>query len=398
MMVVKDSAIYVAGNILVNIPTFLLMPYLSRKLGVDGFGEIAYYNIYLILFGIIVGFSQDGAVARYYYFYGKRNLKNLALAGHIYSFIASFFIFIVAYFLNLKIIMIIAIITFIQVIIAVQLSLFQCQRQPILYISTQLFSCIMTCVLTILILENIDKNLIENRFLALFFGNLITVFFSYIFFKRQKFKLRLNFLNYKLCFGYIYSFGAPLLLHHLSGFLKGQFDRVLIYDTYDTSALGVYAAGFSLASAFMLIIQSINKATIPYLFNALKNNTINGQDIRRYAILSLIISPVAGAISYAIPESLFVLFLGKGFVGTHYYFCMFILGIGFVPSYLLLVNFLFYHAKNKQISYCSVISTFIYVMILYIASLKGIKYMPIAIVVSNFIIIPILYFQTKKIR
>lgn len=80
-MIIKDSVIYLAGELISKAFPFLLLPYLSRKLGVDGFGELSYYQTYLTLFIVFLGLSQEGAVVRYFYVYGKRSL-NLVVNKH----------------------------------------------------------------------------------------------------------------------------------------------------------------------------------------------------------------------------------------------------------------------------------------------------------------------------
>ena len=52
-MILKDSVIYLIGEIVAKIFPFLLLPYLSRKLGVNGFGELSYYQTILSLLIII---------------------------------------------------------------------------------------------------------------------------------------------------------------------------------------------------------------------------------------------------------------------------------------------------------------------------------------------------------
>ena len=74
-MILKDSVIYLIGEIFAKIFPFLLLPYLSRKLGVNGFGELSYYQTILSLLIIIISFSQEGAVTRYFYFYGMRSIN-----------------------------------------------------------------------------------------------------------------------------------------------------------------------------------------------------------------------------------------------------------------------------------------------------------------------------------
>lgn len=59
-----------------------------RKLGPEGFGELSYY-LATALLGIFIGLSQEGAVARYFYFYGKRALNSVVKAGYIYNIFIS---------------------------------------------------------------------------------------------------------------------------------------------------------------------------------------------------------------------------------------------------------------------------------------------------------------------
>ena len=81
MKALKDSAIYLIGELTSRAMPFLLLPYLSRKLGPEGFGELAYYQTFLVLFFLIVGLSQEGAVTRYFYVYGKRSLNLVVNTG-----------------------------------------------------------------------------------------------------------------------------------------------------------------------------------------------------------------------------------------------------------------------------------------------------------------------------
>ena len=85
MAFIKDSSIYLSGEVLSKAIPFILIPYLSRKLGVDGYGELSYYQTYIALFVIFLGLSQDGAIARYFYFYGKRSLPLIVNSGVLYT-------------------------------------------------------------------------------------------------------------------------------------------------------------------------------------------------------------------------------------------------------------------------------------------------------------------------
>ena len=103
MQLLKDSAIYVIGELFSKIVPFLLLPYLSRKLGVEGFGELSYYQTYLALFGIFLLLGQDGAVARYFYFYGKRSLDLVVRSGYAYTIVIGSLMLLVCWLLKAEI-------------------------------------------------------------------------------------------------------------------------------------------------------------------------------------------------------------------------------------------------------------------------------------------------------
>ncbi|MDG6468250.1 flippase, partial [Glaesserella parasuis] len=63
-----------------------------------------------------------------------------------------------------------------------------------------------------------------------------------------------------------------------------------------------------------------------------------------------------------------------------------------------LVNYLFYHGKTKQISFCSVLSTGIYLVALGGLIFTDITYIPLASVVGAAGILPILFIFILKIK
>ncbi|MEY7679874.1 oligosaccharide flippase family protein, partial [Enterobacter cloacae] len=81
MKIIRDSFIYLTGDLLSRSIPFLLLPYLTRMLGSDGFGELSYYQIVIALGLIFIVFSQDGALVRYYYKYGRNGLGSILLAS-----------------------------------------------------------------------------------------------------------------------------------------------------------------------------------------------------------------------------------------------------------------------------------------------------------------------------
>ncbi|TCP95525.1 O-antigen/teichoic acid export membrane protein [Cricetibacter osteomyelitidis] len=397
MKVVKDSVIYLGGELFSKALPFLLLPYLTRKLGVEGFGEMSYYTAFLSFFTIIVGLSQDGAVARYYYFYGKRNLGTLVFSGYLYTALITLIGLLVAAYYQSLIFAVLILTSATSSMLAVQLSVRQCQKQAISYVKIQLATGILSALLTVIILELVNTELVLFRFIAMLATQCLIVIGAYYLFPNNAvIKIRWKKKQILLSLNYIFTFGLPLMLHHGSNTLKAQADKWLVYHQYSAESLGVYAAGFQIASIFSILIMAINKATVPYYFEALKQKRLNKNTILKWSLLSLFVAPIIFIISYLLPESLFLWLLDEQYIGVSYYISIFLVGFSLMIPYLLLVNNLFYLGKNGVVSISSLIATLVYIFSLIFLSGTGIENIPFALIIGNILILPILYYKIEK--
>ena len=277
-----------------------------------------------------------------------------------------------------------------QSILSVQLAWRQCQKRAISYTSIQISSAILTTFLTIILLQISEQADIVWRFVALFVGNLLVSVLAYLWaYPKQKRSGSLK--RFLLSLRYIFALGIPLLLHQISGFTKGQLDRIIIYQNYSNDQLGIYAAGFQLASVLSVLLMAINKATVPYYYQAIKQGKLNAQKIRRIAGYSLLITPIFAAITALLPENVFIWLLGSQYDGVSHYVILFLLGFGLTIPYYILVNFLFYHGRNKRIALISLLSTVIYLVVLIISNQIDIRYIPSAMIAGNLSILPFLW-------
>ncbi|OOH88722.1 flippase [Pasteurellaceae bacterium 15-036681] len=397
MKAVKDSVIYLVGELASRSIPFLLLPYLSRKLGVEGFGELAYYQTFTVLFFIIVGLSQEGAITRYFYVYGKRSLNLTVSMGYAYTLVSGAFILIGCWLAQSEILAYVALTAIFQSLLGVQLSIRQCQKQAVPYAIIQFLSSVTSVIFTVALLELYREDLVEKRLLAILAGNIFVFAVAYWLYARKMPSRKFNIRQYKSALMYLFGFGVPLILHNASLFLKGQLDRVFIFHKFSEADLGLYAMGAQIAAILLIVLQALNKASVPYLFDGLKQKRIGVQQIHKWALLSFALVPIPALIAWIIPESVVVWILGSQFVGTKYYIVMFLLSTALVIPYYILVNFLFYHGKNKLISICSVISTAIYVVSLMLLTFTQIEYVVFAGIIGSIAIIPILFFMTQKV-
>lgn len=395
----KDSTIYLIGEIISKIIPFLLIPYLSRKLGVAGYGELSYYQTYTALFVILFGLAQEGSVTRYFYFYGKNALDLIVRTGYLYTICIASLSFLICLFFKSEILLYLVLAAVFEVFITVQLSIRQCQKQAFPYVVIQILSGVLSLSITIFLLEFFQTNLVEKRILAILTSNALVFIISYFLLYRTKVKKRKFSINkYKIAFFYIFSLGLPMVFHHLSFYIKGQVDRIFIYHKFTETDLGLYAMGANIAMILITLIGAINKATLPYYYEAIKKSKITLQQIHKWALISLSIPIIISSIISIIPESLILWFLGNQFLGTKYYIVIFSITATLAIPYAILVNYLFYYGKNKQIAFCSILSTLVYIVALICLTFTDIKYIPYASILAALSILPILYFYTKKIN
>lgn len=397
MRVIQHGVIYLVGELAARSVPFLLLPYLSRKLGVEGFGELSYFQTYMALFAIVIGLSQDGAITRYFYFHGPRSLNLVVRASYAYSTVMFALILAVCWYLKSEILAYVAFATLFQSFLSVQLGLRQCQQQVGPYALIQFCSAVLSALLTIILMELFDSALVEKRMLAILLSNAVVWICAHMIFRQQTRIRPFNLYQYKIALLYLLGFGLPLVLHQASWFLRGQLDRIFIYHQFSQADLGLYAMGVQIAGILTILIQALNKAFVPHFYGALKIGAISLKHIHRWAFLSLLIVPLPALVMWIIPEGLITWLLGEQFKDTKYYIVLFLFSFALMIPYLILVNYLFYHGKNKFISFCSVLTTVVYVVSLIYLSNTSIEYVPYASLIGAVVILPILYFMTIRV-
>ena len=398
----KDSLIYVVGEMTAKAVPFLLLPYLTRVLGTTGFGDLSYYLSLTAFIVIAMSLSQNGALTRYFYVYGRHGLGNILLAGGLYSVGVLLIGTAISWLLHSELLFYCFFTAFLQTLIQNQLALRQCQKRPFSYLTIQLGLALGNLLWTVLIFQffagdTTDK--VAQRLVAIILAHGVT-FVAALAWAKYQFAIKFRFTpkRLKLGFGYILTLGLPLLLHGLSYTIKGQLDRVLIHERFSSHELGVYSAGVQVASSLTIVIMAVNSALVPHLYERLKSQRMTVMQLHRLFWLSLIVPVMLTAMAWAMPSSLMAWLLGADFAQSQYYVVMFVLAFSLIIPYLLLVNFLFYHAKSAQISLCSVISTVVYLVALWVLSSVSLAVVPYATIISGVVILPLLYYYTLQVE
>lgn len=396
MKPLKDSLIYLTGEAAAKALPFLLLPYLTRRFGAAGFGDLSYWQTVCALLAIVFGLSQDGAIARYFYVYGRRNLPAVMLAGsaHTAAALAAALLFAAA--AHSPILAAVSLAAAAQTVLAAQLALRQCQKRALQYTLIQAGSGILSALLTVLLLETLSAQPAVLRFAALFLGNAAVSLAACLAVRPAA--RRPTWRRIRQAAGYIAAFGVPLLLHHASIFAKGQLDRIVIYQSYPAADLGVYAAGLQLAAVLSVLLLAANKAVVPYFYQALKQGSLNAAKVRRLALSVLPLVPLPALTAWLLPDALYPWLLGAQYAGAKYYAVLFLIGFALSAPYYILVNFLFYHGENRRIAQISALSAAVYLAALAAAAQlpNGIRLMPLAVAAANAAMLPLLFFCVRE--
>lgn len=398
MSILKNSAIYMIGELFAKMLPFLLLPYLSRKLGVAGFGELSYYQTFLAVALLVLGLNQEGAVSRYFYFYGKHSVSLIVHSGYLYTMTVASFMLLIGWYLRSSILCYIVLASVFQSFLNVQLILRQTEKKAIAYTAIQFLSGLITVIFTIGLLEYFHTKLVEKRIIAILLSNLLVFLVAYVLYIRQHQIKKFSAKYYKLGLMYILAFGLPLILHNASLLLRGQLDRILIYHQFSEKELGLYTMGATIASIANIGIMAINKASVPYYYESVKQGKLSLQKIHQWTLYSLLFVPIPAMIIWLVPESIITWLFGADFLGTKYYIMMFLFATMLSIPYLLLVNYLFYHGKNQWISACSILTTVVYMLVLFGLMTVKIEYIPFASIIGAVVILPVLWIMTKKVK
>jgi O-antigen/teichoic acid export membrane protein len=392
LTVLKDSSFYLFSEIASKSIAFLMLPYIARKLGSDGFGELSYYQIFISLGIVLLGFTQGGAISRYYYFYGNRGIDNIVFTGIIFSSSLSLLTIFIAYYFNLNWVIYVVLVALSTELINAQLAVRQCKKNSMSYAKISIFNSVLNSGIILCLFELFPKEPIY-WLLGTLFGN--TVIFIII--ARKIFKNNNCFTKpriFRLNIRYILSFGFPLLFHQLSIFTKGQFDRLLISESFSLNDLGKYTAAFQLASVFSILIMAINKAVVPHYYEYLKRGDLSLSMIKKYSLIVLFFSPLPALVSLCFPDQLYILILGNEFDDISYLVSLFLLGGGVSMPYLFIVNYYFYLGKTSFISFCTFLGSIFYVIYIIYISDFGLEYLPLGITISY--LIPYILLMMKK--
>ena len=145
--------------------------------------------------------------------------------------------------------------------------------------------------------------------------------------------------------GFALSFSLPLLLHYVSQYTLGHFDRIMIQKMVGKSAVGIYGVAYSIGSLIRLVTVNLNRAIVPWQYECLEKREYKKLDDAMFGIL-LVVAGISFVFSCFAPEIL------RLYASEEYYSGIYVIppvsmGLYFSFLYTIFANTEFYFEKNK---------------------------------------------------
>lgn len=338
----------VASMINASIP-FLLLPVLTRYLEPSEYGEMAIYQVWIALIGALCGLSVHGAAARKYYDYDDPDKE-------IGEFISSCIIVLVVSTISFAIlllpfstlisetiglsqkwILIGVLFAFCNFLIQLRLGQWQVRKKPkkfgFFQISQSLANMLLSLLLVVVFSFGASGRIAGNTVAVVIFGVVALLLLW-----REgllKFTWRPDLMKEAL------SFGVPLIPHVLGAFLLLTVDRAIISSQLGLDAAGYYMVAAQMAMVMGLVLNGVNKAYTPWLYENLKKDNERDKIFivkLTYGYAGFLFALAALAFLIGGPVLVFIagekyqpaadligwLMLGKAFHGMYYMVCSYI--------------------------------------------------------------------------
>jgi O-antigen/teichoic acid export membrane protein len=389
----KKTIIYTLSSVLSAAIPFLLLPILTRYLSPEEYGQIAMFNIFTAALMSVIGLSVHGAANRRFF---DDNVSNIELArfnGNCFFILllTTLFSLVVLIFSDTLLatylgipntwIYLGVVSVFSGFILSIRLGQWQIRGKAKSYGFFQVIISLLVFSFSLLFVMSLKLGA-EGRIYGIVFPAIIFGVVSYFTLRYDKlFLFEYNRQDIKDAL----VFGVPLIPHVLGGFLLLSIDRLVINKELGLEMTGIYMVAVSLGNALNIIFNSINRAYSPWLFGQLKeNNQVKKIAIVKNTYVYFVFLIVMSLLAFFLAPSLLKLIVGEKFHQAADVLPILVIGQVFLGMYFMVTNYIFYVKKTKYLSYVTISSGAINVILLLLfIPLYGIKGAAFAFLIAN---------------
>ena len=385
--------------------SFILLTILARYISPADYGELSLFNTLVTLLGFFVGLSTAGYLSVSFFKETKEKFKEdftvICLITVTVTLVILFLFFVSDQWLSgilkvsVKFIFLGLLISFANVFVGLNLDYFRVQEKLTWY---GILSCSFALLnfglaMYLIVARNMNWH---GQVYALVACNVLFALIAVFFFARNKlFSFSKSWATYKK----ILIWGAPIIPHLASGWVKQGLDRYIIEGTHTMDDVGLFSFALTLVSIIIMIGQAFNQTNSVNLYQTLSSIDTNENKLtslhRKEKYLSLLY--LVTVLAVMVGGSVFIpIIMPKYAVCVPYFLVLSI--YGFLQCiYFLYCNYLFYFDNTKQLMFITFGSSIIHFLLSFWLTRYSLYCTCLIYVFSMMIVVFLVYKQSKKL-
>ena len=370
----KHSLIYIFAEVFNKGIPFLLLPLLTRYLTPYDYGIIASFSAFVGFVSIFAGMSVNGAINVNFFQYSHEKLKvYIANAVFLLMGMLALGILVVLAFhaelskrllLDSEWLYIGVVVSVAQMITLINLTLWLSEKKPKSYSIYQISQTLLTSLLTLTMIIGYGMHW-EGQLIAITLGSISFGLISlYVLHSRDYIEFRYD----KESLQDLFRFGVPLIPHQLAGWLTTNGDRLLLIALIGASATGLFSVGYQIGMIMSVIVTAFHKAWNPYIYGKLSQGMSfrEKQTVVKYMYAYFVFIIALIFVLNTMGFYLFKYWIDEAFKDSYQYVIFILIAYGFRGMYFMVVSYIFYFKKTKQLALITFISSVIHIGLSYL--------------------------------
>lgn len=372
---VAGAGTYLLANTVNAAIPLLLLPVLTRHLEPQEYGEIAVFQVWVSLVGAVCGLSVHGAANRKYFDYEEpdRQIGEFISACLVLLLASTAVVFLLIVPLSGWLsqigglsrtwVLIGVPFAFCNFLIQLRLGQWQVRKQARKFgafqISRSVLDVCLSLVLVVLLALGVTGRLSGRTVTVVVCG--ITA--ALLLYRDGMIKRTWRPDLMREAAG----FGVPLIPHVIGAFLLLTVDRAVVSAQLGIGAAGYYMVAVQLAMAMNLILESVNKAYVPWLFERLKRDSAKEKIFVvkvTYGYYALLIA--CSALTFLIGKDLLVWIAGSKYAPSAEVVAWLVLAQAIRGMYYAVTSYIFYAKRTGIIARITMTSGVLNVALLFV--------------------------------
>jgi len=257
------------------------------------------------------------------------------------------------------------ILSFSQFVTLLNLTLWIAEKKPKAYGIYQISQTFVISTMSILFVVVLHFDW-TGQVIANILGTLSFALFSfYLLYKRGYLEFKFNKKDMKD----LLHFGIPMIPHNLSGWITTNGDKLLLITLVGASATGLFTVGFQIGIVMGVLVSSFHKVWNPYLYEKLSssNFSLNSKiKIVKFTYLYFVLMVVLVLFLNFIAKYIFIYMIDSQYMDSYQYVIYILIMYALNGMYFMVVSYIFYFKKTKQLAYITFSCSILHLLFSYI--------------------------------